>query len=345
MALIDADLRSPAVATMLGMRDGIGLSSLLTGSAPLAEAMTQWSPGLGLRVISSGPAVGNPGHLLGAPRMASLVTALTEHGLTVIIDSPPLTTVADAAALARVVDGALLVARCGRTTSTQLGAAVDELRSLGTSLFGIALNRTPAPRTATAARAGAGGHRRTVRGKRAVPVQIPFGSSAGHAAEGFSETAPPPTRAAPPDTLAASVADLFGQAPQSADDVSLAAASPFPEPPFPEPTMPAPTSPAPTMPGPTIGDVAPRRRSRRRSRRRPPGAAGALADQPARGPPAPPCGGGDPTDPRPHPGRAADQRRDPERGARHLVRCPAHRRDHPQRRRFTACGARGARRG
>ncbi len=214
VVLVDADLRSPGVGELLGVGAGPGLSSLLTGAAPLEAALRQWRPGLSLRVITSGPAVANPGDLLSSLRMASLVTALVEHGLTVVIDSPPLTTVADASSLARLADGVLLVARCGRTTADQIGAAVDELRSLGTPLFGIALNRTPAPKGATAANAtkvAPSKPRRAGRGKAKNPVEIPYGSAAGHAAEGFTETAPPPTRAAPPGSLAAAVADLLGQ--------------------------------------------------------------------------------------------------------------------------------------
>ncbi len=217
VVLVDADLRSPGVGELLGVGTGPGLSSLLTGAAPLEAALRQWRPGLSLRVISAGPAVANPGDLLGSLRMASLVNALVEHGLTVVIDSPPLTTVADASSLVRVADGALLVARCGRTTADQIGAAVDELRSLGVPLFGIALNRTPAPKGVKAVKVAAPSKpRRTVRGlaargKATNPVEIPYGSAAGHAAQGFTETAPPPTRAAPPDSLAAAVADLLGQ--------------------------------------------------------------------------------------------------------------------------------------
>ncbi|MFZ0159771.1 MAG: polysaccharide biosynthesis tyrosine autokinase, partial [Kineosporiaceae bacterium] len=227
VVLIDADLRSPAVASMLNLTEGAGLSSLLTGSASLAQAMRQWSPGIGLRVITAGPGVANPGDLLGSPRMASLVAALGDHGLTVIIDSPPLTTVADGATLARLADGALLVVRCGKTTAAQVGAAVDELRHLGTPLFGIALNRTPAPRGAkTVGAAVVAKPRRAARGKTAVPVQIPYGSSLGHAAEGFPESAPPPTRAAPPDSLAAAVADLLGQSAPAARPTIAEVSSP-----------------------------------------------------------------------------------------------------------------------
>ena len=172
VVLVDADLRSPGVTQLLGLPEGPGLSSLLTGAAPLEAALRQWRAGLSLRVITSGPAVANPGDLLSAPRMTSLVNALVEHGLTLIIDAPSLAAAADAAALARIADGALVVARCGRTTADQIGAAVDELRSLGTPLFGIALNRTPAPKIAKSAKPAAGAtsstgtSRRTLRAAR-----------------------------------------------------------------------------------------------------------------------------------------------------------------------------------
>ncbi len=220
--LIDADLRTPAIAPVFGMDPSPGLTSLLTGSAPISDVMRRPRPGVGPRVITSGPAVANPGDLLGSPRMAALVRALTGHGLTVVIDAPPLRDVADAMALARQTDGVLLVVRSGVTRRDHLVETIEELRSIDVRVLGVTLNATPgtgqraAPTKAAHAQAG---RRRSFGSRRPAPtvVQVPVGGSSP-GLDGFDTAGEPASRVAPPDTLAAAVESMLGGSPDGAPE-------------------------------------------------------------------------------------------------------------------------------
>jgi succinoglycan biosynthesis transport protein ExoP len=143
VVLVDADLRRPAVAELFGVPGGIGLTTVLLGDTGVDTALQRWRDDLPLFLLTAGPLPPNPSELIGSARMAELVHHLTGHGMTVLVDSPPLLPVTDAAILARVTDGALVVTRTGSTKVEQLTTAVEALRTAGAPVLGVVLNRVP----------------------------------------------------------------------------------------------------------------------------------------------------------------------------------------------------------
>lgn len=143
VVLIDADLRCPTVADLFGVPSGIGLTSVLLGDSGVDTALQRWRDDLPLFLLPAGPLPPNPSELIGSARMAELVHHLTGHGMTVVVDSPPLLPVTDATILARVTDGALIVTRPASTKIDQFIAAVESLRTAGAPILGIVLNRVP----------------------------------------------------------------------------------------------------------------------------------------------------------------------------------------------------------
>ena len=73
--LVDADLRRPTVADVLGLEGGAGLTTVLAGQAVLADVVQEWGEHR-LGVLTSGPVPPNPAELLGSPAMRRLVAAL-----------------------------------------------------------------------------------------------------------------------------------------------------------------------------------------------------------------------------------------------------------------------------
>jgi succinoglycan biosynthesis transport protein ExoP len=146
VTLVDADLRRPTVATTFGLSAGVGLTSVLVGTATLAAAVQSWRDDLSLRVLTSGPIPPNPSELLGSQRLVELIAELLTECDIVLFDSPPLLPVTDAALLARVTDGALVVTRAKSTRAGQLAAAVAALRSADAQVLGIVVNRVPRQR-------------------------------------------------------------------------------------------------------------------------------------------------------------------------------------------------------
>jgi polysaccharide biosynthesis transport protein len=143
VVLIDADLRNPGIADLLGLPPEIGLSSVLVGDASLYDALHPWRDNLPLRVLTSGPLPPNPSEVVGGARMAELIRDLVRTGATVILDTPPLLLATDAAVLAHVTDGALLVTRFRSTRVDELSVGASALRAAGATLLGVVLNRVP----------------------------------------------------------------------------------------------------------------------------------------------------------------------------------------------------------
>lgn len=140
--LIEADLRRPKVADYLGLERSVGLTSVLTGSARIEDAVQEWGSA-GMSVLGSGPIPPNPSELLGSVAMSSLLRTLRQDFDVVIIDSPPLLPVTDAAVTSKQADGCLLVVRYGKTKKSQIQTALRSLRSVDARILGTVLNMVP----------------------------------------------------------------------------------------------------------------------------------------------------------------------------------------------------------
>jgi capsular exopolysaccharide synthesis family protein len=140
--VIDADLRRPRLASYLGLEGAVGLTTVLAGQAQVDDVVQRW--GAGLWVLPSGALPPNPSELLGSQHMAELLDAFRETYDMVIVDCPPLLPVTDGAVLAARADGALMMARARKTTSSQVTAAVQALRSVDARLLGCVFNMVQA---------------------------------------------------------------------------------------------------------------------------------------------------------------------------------------------------------
>ncbi len=139
--LIDADMRNPNVADLLGLENSVGLVTVLVGRATLQEAIQDHPSGVSF--LGTGPKPPNPAEVLETQAMRDLLTMVRKEFDTVIIDAPPMLPVADASILMTEIDGALLLVRHGSTTREQLRLAVARIETIGGRLFGTILNRTP----------------------------------------------------------------------------------------------------------------------------------------------------------------------------------------------------------
>ncbi len=139
--LIDADMRNPNAAQLLGLENSVGVISVLIGRSTLEQSIQEHPSGV--HFLGTGPRPPNPAEVLDTQSMRDLLALARLHYDVVIIDAPPLLPVADTAILMTEVDGALLLARYGSTGREQLRLAVSRIEGVGGKLFGTVLNRTP----------------------------------------------------------------------------------------------------------------------------------------------------------------------------------------------------------
>ena len=139
VCLIDADLRRPTVASVLGIENSVGLSDVLAKHSTMESALQRWGED-GLEVLPSGQVPPNPGDLLDSAQFESTLAVLRERFEYVIIDVPPLLAVSDAVTVSRHSDGMLLVAAMNKTLVAEVDASMREFEIAGIRLFGAVLN-------------------------------------------------------------------------------------------------------------------------------------------------------------------------------------------------------------
>lgn len=142
VALIDADLRRPMVATYLGLEGGAGLTTALIGSAEVEDLLQPWGED-DLFVLTSGQVPPNPSELLGSDAMSKLIVRLAEDFDAVIVDAPPLIPVTDATVLAQKVAGVVLVIGSGKIQSHDLEKSLSSLELVKANVLGTVLNLLP----------------------------------------------------------------------------------------------------------------------------------------------------------------------------------------------------------
>ncbi len=139
-AVVDLDMRKPALAATFDLDPSQGMSTFLTGNTDLSSLVHQTRlPNL--YAIGAGPPAPNPPDLLGSPRMVKGLELLREYFQYIVIDTPPGLELSDALILsARGVDGVLLVARGGRTPLPALRKTSENLQRVGAKVLGVLLN-------------------------------------------------------------------------------------------------------------------------------------------------------------------------------------------------------------
>jgi capsular exopolysaccharide synthesis family protein len=131
--LVEADLRRPSLARLLGLAPRPGVADVLAGRAELGQAMARLGP---LAIVAAGEDP-DPGALLRTPAAASLLDQLRAAHELVVLDAPPALAFADGDRLAGDADAALLVVRAGATPRQVVRLALE---ALGDRAAGVVLN-------------------------------------------------------------------------------------------------------------------------------------------------------------------------------------------------------------
>lgn len=137
--LVDADLRKPRCHKVLAVKNHLGLTEMLTGSAN-EEAISKTNFD-NLSVLSSGKVPPSPSELLGSTKMREVLDSLSQIYDFIIVDSPPVMVVSDAIVLSAMADGVILVSDSGKTPKQDARAAVLRLRQANARIFGFVLNK------------------------------------------------------------------------------------------------------------------------------------------------------------------------------------------------------------
>ncbi|MDI7744026.1 CpsD/CapB family tyrosine-protein kinase [Lysinibacillus fusiformis] len=137
--MIDADMRKPTAHHTFGVKNGQGLSSLLTRQSDL-NTVIQNTAVENLSIIPSGPIPPNPAELLTSKTMDSLIEELSAQFDMIIFDAPPVLSVADAQILSNKCDGTVLVVNAGEAEKDGVLKAKEALTKSKANILGVIMN-------------------------------------------------------------------------------------------------------------------------------------------------------------------------------------------------------------
>ena len=141
--LVDCDLRQPKIHRSLGIEPVAGLAEVLTGRAPLDEAIAQ-ADGIALDVLGVRSTPSNPSELLASQDMRKLIDELAGQYDQVILDTPACLGLPDAKTVTELADGIVLVVRADVTPREDVETVfeiLDRDRLLGLVLNGVEMTR------------------------------------------------------------------------------------------------------------------------------------------------------------------------------------------------------------
>jgi len=138
--IIDADLRRPTVHHRFGLNGKVGLTSVLTGSVSLEDAIQTIPEIPQLDVLVSGPVPPFPTEMLSSETMRQLLERVRGMYTHIVMDSPPLLSVTDSVVLARDADAVVMIVRHGKSSKHAMRRARDLLIRSGAPVTGIVLN-------------------------------------------------------------------------------------------------------------------------------------------------------------------------------------------------------------
>ncbi len=149
VALVEADLRRPALAKRFGLDPSPGLAEALGGSVSVGDALQtprQWAErdsgqgGGQLEVLVAGTPSSDSWVLLQSGVMDRTLEILTQRNDLVVLDTPPIPHVADAVSLLRRVDGVIITASVSSTKGPEAARLRDQLETFDARILGVVAN-------------------------------------------------------------------------------------------------------------------------------------------------------------------------------------------------------------
>lgn len=141
--VIEADLRRPRLARMLGASPGAGLSDL-SPSRTLSSLIQVVN---GLSFVGAGSTAADPQRIFTSAQFRSDLEAARANYELVLLDTPPVLACADATVVAPMTDGVLLLARAGAVLMSEAIETRKRFASAGASIIGGIVTGTGASDT------------------------------------------------------------------------------------------------------------------------------------------------------------------------------------------------------
>lgn len=137
--LIDSDLRRPSLAKIFGLKNTMGLTDFLNGSAPKKQAIIE-SEIPNLSIITSGTLPNSPAEVLESEAFKGFIDdARTEYDF-IFLDCPPVLAVSDPCIVADRVDSVMVVLNLNPQSRLQVQRTINLLSDVNANILGSVIN-------------------------------------------------------------------------------------------------------------------------------------------------------------------------------------------------------------
>ncbi len=140
--LIDGDMRNPSLHKMMNAENTLGLSNYLSGKDNIQDFILA-NDTHGFDILPAGPIPPNAAELLSSNRLEELISKLSDHYDTIIVDAPPVLGLADIPILANSVEGVIYTIEAGGVKVRGIQSALQRIRSAKATIFGGILTKIP----------------------------------------------------------------------------------------------------------------------------------------------------------------------------------------------------------
>lgn len=141
--LIDADMRSPSIHSMVGCKNEFGLSNYLAGDNDLTKII-QSTTLKNLSIVSSGPLPPSAAELLSGDRLEQFLQTCRRSFDYIVIDCPPVLGMTDAPLIAKAAEGVVYVVQSAGAAVRGVRASIKRIRQVNGHIFGIVLSKVSA---------------------------------------------------------------------------------------------------------------------------------------------------------------------------------------------------------
>jgi capsular exopolysaccharide synthesis family protein len=141
VAVIDADMRRPAVHERFNIPQNPGLAEAIEAPKSLAKILSIINKSH-ISVLTAGSTPPNPAEMLSSTKMDQVLEFLKKDNDFIILDSPPFL-VTDAKILASKADGLLLVINPGKVREDIAKQVNIQIEKIGVRLLGVIFNEIP----------------------------------------------------------------------------------------------------------------------------------------------------------------------------------------------------------
>lgn len=138
--LVDADLRNPSTAKVLGMQEQeLGTLEVMKGEVRIDDAVQQYKD-TSVMVLAGSTPIQDTSTVLSGKNMRQFIKELEAEADFVVVDTPPSALLSDAAIVAQYVDGAVFVIRQDYTEADRILEGMEILSGSGAEITGCILN-------------------------------------------------------------------------------------------------------------------------------------------------------------------------------------------------------------